>query len=237
MKTRDGGREEPQSLIFHRIEVCETISKDSITFLLLTKIIWTFYQVLQCWEPLLCKFLVPLSSFPVQSHHNMKKKILKSIHSLSPCSLPHAIVLLKHSKQLSPSFLNPSQHLWIWGLVLLHSPTDGFPFQVTSSDFPQLFMDPCSGLCQELIQVKSKHILYFVTSVQSGPLRRPSVRVRPGVEQGQQLHLLALTPKERNRYQCPAKRAEGKCISGSVPPTYHLVPNMQGVQGLQVNGF
>lgn len=56
------------------------------------------------------------------------------------------------------------------------------------------------------------------------------------VEGGQQLLLLALMPKMLYLSLCPDSRVEGKCISALVTPSYHFVPNMLGIQCLQVNG-
>lgn len=127
----------PQSLICHILNACETGSKSEMTPLFLTKTIWAFYQSLQYWEPFQCKFLFQLPSFPVQSHHNMKHW-KKKIHYFSFPPLPSAIN--SSPVQLSPSFLNPSRHLWIWALGLVQSPTTGLPVPRYLVGSPKTFL-------------------------------------------------------------------------------------------------
>lgn len=78
----------------------------------------------------------------------------------------------------------------------------------------------------------------FLTLItfQLGLPRHPSVLVGMRAEGGQQLLLLALMPKMLYLSLCLDSRVEGKCISALVTPSYHFVPNMLGIQCLQVNG-
>lgn len=150
--------------------------------------------------------------------------------SLSSFSLPHATVLLKHFKQLSPSFLNPSQHLQMWGLVLLQSPND-------CKTPPQLFhnflwIHPVVSV-RDWSKLKTNTVFILLSCSEPWSASAWSTEPPQCASASRDGAGPAAAPARTDAKRaasiavpCSGSRKKGKCISALVTPKYHLIPHL-----------